>query len=521
MQTSIIYLLIISINLFACRPRQATTENTQIQKNETKHQQEISSPPSVEENEPFYVGNIDSIYIIDPELATKNKDRQLNLSSEELSTGEVAVISSVVSVVATAIVVGGIGAVAASRVKAKNHLGNDAIPNPSKLGKISEPVKIPRIDPTVAKKVTPDEIEINKSLILGEGIDGTVKVKVVQSIDAVDLSDWTKPQYIAFNKGVLDSILTRPGKIPTVITQGPYQITLFGIKDDFMVAQITKDLPLPGRTLHEIFPNFTPDKQLGGGITGDAFFGQYAGQPVVGKRVNQYEYGIIQQLQGSTGIVPILNQGWRQTDNGVVDFGIIMERAQRDGKAAIEDSNFDFDKFALDISESVYGMHQKGLVHLDLKPENVLQLKDGRFVLSDFGETRQFNHAVSPSASDPRFREPWRPMGPFMATPISDSYALGAMLGFVYLKKVKGIDIQEPDFKLLEAWRNAGSKPDDHNLAEYFRQTNEFKTRIHDELGKISSTDPKAKTMFDMIQDPNKHKIPTIDALINVLKIGK
>ena len=44
-----------------------------------------------------------------------------------------------------------------------------------------------------------------------------------------------------------------------------------------------------------------------------------------------------------------------------------------------------------DISHGLKVMHSKGIVHLDIKPENILESFSGRFKLADFGLTRSLN----------------------------------------------------------------------------------------------------------------------------------
>ena len=41
------------------------------------------------------------------------------------------------------------------------------------------------------------------------------------------------------------------------------------------------------------------------------------------------------------------------------------------------------------IAQALDQLHRQGMVHLDIKPENILVFEDGRAVLADFGITRQ------------------------------------------------------------------------------------------------------------------------------------
>lgn len=51
---------------------------------------------------------------------------------------------------------------------------------------------------------------------------------------------------------------------------------------------------------------------------------------------------------------------------------------------------YDLNRLILQISDALEGMHNNGVVHLDIKPENIL-LKDNNFYLNDFEYSKNLN----------------------------------------------------------------------------------------------------------------------------------
>ncbi len=78
------------------------------------------------------------------------------------------------------------------------------------------------------------------------------------------------------------------------------------------------------------------------------------------------------------------------------------------------------------IAQVLDNIHRRQLVHLDIKPENILLFNDGRAVLADFGITQRVGsktHAGTPLYASPEQAAGDRPVGPW-----TDIYSLGVVL---------------------------------------------------------------------------------------------
>jgi serine/threonine protein kinase len=75
-------------------------------------------------------------------------------------------------------------------------------------------------------------------------------------------------------------------------------------------------------------------------------------------------------------------------------------------------------------------IHRAGVVHRDLKPDNVLRMSDGRLVLSDFGLARRADqsHVTADAAGTPGYLAPELLSGSGKPTTASDVWALGIVV---------------------------------------------------------------------------------------------
>ncbi|MDB5385932.1 MAG: pknB 20 [Planctomycetaceae bacterium] len=89
-------------------------------------------------------------------------------------------------------------------------------------------------------------------------------------------------------------------------------------------------------------------------------------------------------------------------------------------------------RWALELADALQHAHQRGVVHCDLKPSNVLMSSAGRLLLSDFGLARQqigwtvpgVAQGGTPAFIAPELIDPyWGPVGPW-----TDVFGLGAII---------------------------------------------------------------------------------------------
>ena len=82
---------------------------------------------------------------------------------------------------------------------------------------------------------------------------------------------------------------------------------------------------------------------------------------------------------------------------------------------------------AVELCDALEAAHAVGVIHRDLKPDNVLLAHDGRVVLSDFGVAALTTGADSGSSGTPRYMAPEQVLG-HPPSPLVDVYALGLVL---------------------------------------------------------------------------------------------
>jgi serine/threonine protein kinase len=70
-------------------------------------------------------------------------------------------------------------------------------------------------------------------------------------------------------------------------------------------------------------------------------------------------------------------------------------------------------------------IHSKGIVHLDVKPENILIFEDGQVVLADFGSAHQIGSTTHEGT--PRYFSPEQAAGDRPVSPQSDIYSLAVV----------------------------------------------------------------------------------------------
>ncbi len=115
---------------------------------------------------------------------------------------------------------------------------------------------------------------------------------------------------------------------------------------------------------------------------------------------------------------------------------IVMEHVEgRDLKTIIrEEAPFSIGRaldITIDVCAGVGFAHRAGIVHCDLKPQNVLISPDGRVKVTDFGIARAFSQIVPREVETvwgtPHYFAPEQAAGE-LTTPASDVYSIGIML---------------------------------------------------------------------------------------------
>ena len=87
----------------------------------------------------------------------------------------------------------------------------------------------------------------------------------------------------------------------------------------------------------------------------------------------------------------------------------------------------DVARLGVQLCHAVSAVHAAGLVHRDIKAQNVMRADDGRVVLMDFGTGRALGDATMPAAGTPLYLAP-EVFRNEPATPQSDIYAIGVLL---------------------------------------------------------------------------------------------
>ena len=132
------------------------------------------------------------------------------------------------------------------------------------------------------------------------------------------------------------------------------------------------------------------------------------------------------------GIVQHL--GWGKTDAGavfsVMEFvdGQDLDRWQADNAL----SEGDILSCGEELCEAVTAAHQRGVIHGDLTPGNVLRRNDGHFVLTDFGFSKIAGDPLPVPAGTPGFLAPEQLSDAFgSVSPRTDVFGIGSILCFL------------------------------------------------------------------------------------------
>ncbi len=138
-------------------------------------------------------------------------------------------------------------------------------------------------------------------------------------------------------------------------------------------------------------------------------------------------------------IVTIFDVG-NDNVNGVTRYYIVMEFVEgQDLKQVIRERTISGQPYSIEeavditrqISEGVGYAHRRGLVHCDLKPQNVIITPEGRAKVADFGIARAYTAMVAERSDvvwgTPQYYSPEQATG-VAPTPASDVYSIGVMM---------------------------------------------------------------------------------------------
>jgi tRNA A-37 threonylcarbamoyl transferase component Bud32 len=160
------------------------------------------------------------------------------------------------------------------------------------------------------------------------------------------------------------------------------------------------------------------------------------------------------------------------------------------------------------VCEALQYAHEHGIVHLDIKPENLLLDKEGRIKIADFGIARMLGENETPT--------PWNPQGTGAGTPYymapeqgkagridhrADIYSLGVVLYELLTGELPSANLQPPsrrvqiDVRLDEiVLRALEAEPE-----RRFQTAGEFRTQIETVTAAPAST--AAPAAFDTVME--------------------
>lgn len=97
------------------------------------------------------------------------------------------------------------------------------------------------------------------------------------------------------------------------------------------------------------------------------------------------------------------------------------------------------------LAEALQGLHRKGILHLDISPENIMLTEDGRVLLIDFGLSRNLYAQILETtyALKPGYAPPEQYVKGERLLPSADIYGLGAVCYFALTGRRPGSDAAE------------------------------------------------------------------------------
>lgn len=186
-------------------------------------------------------------------------------------------------------------------------------------------------------------------------------------------------------------------------------------------------------------PGYRIDEFLGSGAYGEVWVGvdQNTGRRVAIKfytHRGSVDWSLLSReveklvyLSADRYVVQLLDVGWdADPPYYVMDFienGSLNDRLERDGPMTVEQASELFREVAVGLVHA----HDKGILHCDLKPANVLLDQDDKPRLADFGQSR-LTHEQTPSLGTLFFMAPEQADLDAVPDAQWDVYALGALV---------------------------------------------------------------------------------------------
>lgn len=185
-----------------------------------------------------------------------------------------------------------------------------------------------------------------------------------------------------------------------------------------------------------------------------------ANDPSVKRRFDR-EQKAMGRLSDHRGIVPVYQSGVTINNDPylVMPFferGSLQDELQESGRFDPERARLDL----IAICDALQAAHDKGVLHRDLKPGNILRSNDGRPVLADFGIARIMDTQSSVSTAltlTPLYSPPEVFEGA-MAAVSQDVYGLGAVL-FALLNGKAAFDRGDAETSVLALMRRVTDQP--------------------------------------------------------------
>lgn len=140
---------------------------------------------------------------------------------------------------------------------------------------------------------------------------------------------------------------------------------------------------------------------------------------------------IVPVYDSGESAAPIAGSGRLWFTMPYVDGESLRDRLRREGALPQADAV----RIALQAAQALDYAHREGVIHRDVKPENILLARDGTTLVADFGIARPFGPAADPGLTvagtvvgTPAYMSPEQAAGAPAVGPESDVYSLGCVL---------------------------------------------------------------------------------------------